>query len=691
MSQRTLRCFPVAIAVALALSGCGGGGSATKPDGTTGMTGDTGTGMTGDTGTGMTGDTGTGMTGDTGTGMTGGTGTGMTGGGQTLTAPEGLARSTVSPLFYDENITDADRGPLFTVPTVASGIRRDYDEQRSGFANDAYIKSLGFANVADDDGIPFSLHVTYVVGGEEVTIQFTDADRDDPNSDFSWTKTIDGVEYWGWLYKGNGAQEDAIGFISGIPGYRLYSTGGIRTEAADLPSGNAVYEGGMRADTHLTNDPSLSGRESMSGSLRLTANFDAASLEGRISDLRVRPEPPRPRVWSGLPDTTWFKIDNGRIVDGQFTADLTGMDSNATAPMNRTVRGYEGGVLGEFYGPEAEEVGGVLNASRDDRVMAGVFGGKMARDTGTGMTGGGQTPTVPEGLARSTATPVHASNANDTYENLVDQGSLFAPLTSTLRRDWDASSTTRDDDTYVKTTGWVDDGAIALRVNYVVDGKEQVVDFGLADYDPQNGFEKMEDGVNTWLWSLTDNTFDFDSEYKYLDVYGFGHSTSGTDLSYRHFLSFGARTASANLPAGSAAYMGRIRADSYKQDDPSSDFRDRVWGDLSLTADFDDGTLDGTVSELHTRGQNEANGSPLSTTTSFEIGNGQIADGQFTATLTGVDTNATVALDETVRGYEGHVLGEFYGPAAEEVGGVFSASRDEDRRVMIGALLGKKQ
>jgi hypothetical protein len=305
-----------------------------------------------------------------------------------LTLGDGLVRSTISPVFHDEDIGDADRGPLITTPTLASGIRRDYDERRSELASDAYIKSLGFANVADDDGIPFSLHVTYVIGGEEVTVHFTDADRDTPGYEFSWTKTVDGVEYWGWLYEGDEAQEDVISFLGGLPDYRLYATGGIRTATADLPSGTAVYVGGMRGDSHLANDPSSSGRESMSGSLRLTANFDDASLEGRISDIRVRPEPPKPRVWSSLPDTTWFMIDNGRIVDGQFTADLTGMDSNANAPMNQTVRGYEGGVLGEFYGPSAKEVGGVLNASRDDRVMAGAFGGTTG-STGTGTTGDG--------------------------------------------------------------------------------------------------------------------------------------------------------------------------------------------------------------------------------------------------------------------------------------------------------------
>ena len=134
-----------------------------------------------------------------------------------------------------------------------------------------------------------------------------------------------------------------------------------------------------------------------------------------------------------------------------------------------------------------------------------------------------------------------------------------------------------------------------------------------------------------------------------------------------------------------------MRADTFSQRSPSTNSRVRVYGDLNLTANFGGGTLEGTVSGIHTRGQNETNRSPLSNTTQFEIANGQIADGQFTATLTGVDSNATAPLHESVRGYEGHVLGEFYGPAAEEIGGVLSASREEDLRVMQGAFQGKKQ
>ena len=282
-------------------------------------------------------------------------------------AAESLIPSPISPVFH----TDDDLGSLVTLPTLASGIRRDSYALRSELATDAYIKSIGLQD-ADDDAIPTSLHVTYVVGDEEVTVHFTVDDRDTPDFDESWTKTVDGDTYWGWIPRWNN-QEESFGFIGGASGDRYYAATGLRTATANLPSGTAVYEGGMRGDTHLSSDPSSAHRESIRGSLRLTAKFDESSLEGRISGIRVRPQVPR--GWMNLPDTTYFAIGDGQIMDGRFTASLTGMDSNANAPMSETVRGYEGGVLGEFYGPAAEEVGGVLNASREGRVMAGVFGG----------------------------------------------------------------------------------------------------------------------------------------------------------------------------------------------------------------------------------------------------------------------------------------------------------------------------
>ena len=135
-----------------------------------------------------------------------------------------------------------------------------------------------------------------------------------------------------------------------------------------------------------------------------------------------------------------------------------------------------------------------------------------------------------------------------------------------------------------------------------------------------------------------------------------------------------------------------MSADNYNQGDPSNtSSRIRMWGDLTLTANFDASTLEGAISGIHVRRPGEDSYSPLPDTTRFAIGNGRITDGRFSAALTGTDTNAAAPLRDSVRGFQGDVLGEFYGPAAEEVGGVLSARRDEDLRVMGGAFHGGKQ
>ena len=82
------------------------------------------------------------------------------------------------------------------------------------------------------------------------------------------------------------------------------------------------------------------------------------------------------------------------------------------------------------------------------------------------------------------ASPVYATNTED-LEDLQDQGSRFAPLTSALRRDWYELSAKRIDNYYVKTT-WIDgdltSGTGVLHVTYVVDGEEQTVEFEAGDY-----------------------------------------------------------------------------------------------------------------------------------------------------------------------------------------------------------------
>ena len=635
---------------------------------------------------------------DTDTGMTGGTGPGMPE-ERTLTIGEGLARSTATPVNAG---TTADTLATLLPDSanqfapLTSSIERDFGASTTT-TSEAYVKTIA----SDGDN---GFHVTFVVGGEERSVHFEEDDYNSAN--YNYYKEVAGVHYrlWSRTDSYHGAEKNRgtprYSYVD-LAGSQVYYEDeddaenegaadqsnlayGARTDAAALPSGSAGYAGTVTANTYLKSDPSRLHQERINGTLRLAANFDDSTLDGMILEIRkrTRDENGRWNAWSSLPDTTRFEIADGRIVDGQFTATLTGTDSNTAATPQDTVSGYEGGMLGEFYGPAAEEVGGVLNASSDDRVMLGAFAGKQTDPNAA----------PPTGLHRNMEAPVYATSASDTFEDVGDQGTRFSPLTSALRSDWFDLSSALDDDTYVEQI-WVDgdfDNGGTIRVAYVVNGREQMAEFGAADYDPQNEFEKEIEGGGQWLWSVT-GSFCCDSGYSYLDVYGFGHWGGGHTASYRTYATVGVRTDPANMPAGSATYAGRIRADAYKQDSESSAFRYRIFGDLNLMADFDAGTLEGNVSSIYTRPQGESSSSPLSETTSFEIGNGRIADGQFTADLSGADTNGAAALDDSLRGYEGNVLGEFYGPAAEEVGGVFTATRDADQRVLYGALHGRKQ
>ena len=110
--------------------------------------------------------------------------------------------------------------------------------------------------------------------------------------------------------------------------------------------------------------------------------------------------------------------------------------------MAETVDGYSGHVLGEFFGPSATEVRGVLHAESADhgRVMAGVFGGTSTKPH----------PTIPEGA--------------------------HAILSVAVDRDYSVPSTDLTD--MARVTAVAGHGARGFRVTYNVDGTQEVVTLG---------------------------------------------------------------------------------------------------------------------------------------------------------------------------------------------------------------------
>ena len=273
------------------------------------------------------------------------------------------------------------------------------------------------------------------------------------------------------------------------------------------------------------------------------------------------------------PETTYLAIDEGQIVDGQFTAKLTGMDSNANASMDESLGGYEGGVLGEFYGPAAEEVGAVFNASRDDRVMIGWFGG---------------TQFDPGRLA----------------------GSPQTPLTVAVDRNVSASTTQLTDGASV--TAVESDDADGFYVTYMVDGATQRIHLPVTGYDPVVRQYRSDGPPEYGIWEQA-SSFGTAAEFDHFSVNGwyiwnYEDAPDGTQTTMdvaSGVMVYGEPTAT--LPAGTAEYSGQVRLNGWSRTDPRSrSGRERFRSSLALTADFDNRTIGGLLEGWSARGPGES-------------------------------------------------------------------------------------
>ena len=277
-----------------------------------------------------------------------------------------------------------------------------------------------------------------------------------------------------------------------------------------------------------------------------------------------------------------------------------------------------------------------------------------------------------------------------TLSDLIsDPANTFEPVSKSLHVDWDADTASVTD--RFSITSVASDGDNGFHVAYVMDGTEQTVHFLKSDLDEYGTYFVDVDGSRYWLWSYGDSfdgvNYGVGRDFRYFDPLGSSYPGGG-----RTHLVYGIRTGS-DMPAGTATYRGYMFADDYDNTLDSisnSVARSRISGSLTLTADFTDSTLDGRIFSLRVRAPDASGYESMSSTTRFDITDGMIADDGFTATLTGADDDADTPLAQSVRGYTGDMSGRFFGPEAAEVGGVFTAVRDEDDRVMLGHIGGSK-
>ncbi len=591
---------------------------------------------------------------------------------QPLTPATGLTASGHTPHFASAAALAALLpDPANSFSTLSSSIRRDFDAGTAAITDHFSIKSVK----SDGNG---GFHVTYLnaeADDPEQVIHFSSADFASRDTT-SYTKTIDGREYWFWSYTGSfdGASYGestefdyfrAVGSIA--VGARTQFTYGARTPAGGIPTGSATYTGRAYAeafDNTLDDIRTEVSRSRIRGSVVLTADFADAAVEGRMFRLSVQGPGEAFADRTPLPSTTRVEISNGRIVDGQFTATLTGVDDNANAPLDESVRGFAGNALGEFYGPDANEFGGAFNMTRaesqdDDWTVLGWFGG-----TRTDLIGD------------------HDDNeALSAGVNRLDYSS--------------ASPRIEAQDANNRVTSVASDGAGGYTVSYLVDGTAQTVTLGVDDIGglrPEAFSDR--DGTNAWFLRRPYSPYrgetggPKETQGRHYSVKDWGFSiypdgqSRNIETGIWATVIHGERTKT--MPGtGRATYQGNAAAYAFNpspgQGRASITYSEGYRGRMSLTADFAAGSLSGRISDVEhsARFLETADYRPVSGG-SFTIANGAIRGNALSASLSGL-------------GYDGTVSGAFYGPGAAEAAGVVQATHSGDGRLLHGWFGGARQ
>ena len=289
-----------------------------------------------------------------------------------------------------------------------------------------------------------------------------------------------------------------------------------------------------------------------------------------------------------------------------------------------------------------------------------------------------------DGLARTIATPVYAASDVDTLANLLPGGqTIFAPLSASVRRGVNAYFPSHGA-TYLKAIS--SDGQGGFNVTWTIDGVDTPVHFSADTFVPNQAFVNNEDQYYS-LYGFTDAFYpedpadvdrtDGSSDFAYLDLVGWNLWPFADQLALMGFSTFGVRTMPDNLPTGSATYEGTMAAQRWEGDNP--DFGRGggryLYGNLTLEADLSDMLLSGQIDGIHIPDWSSASGQnePLEGS-SIAIQSTGIGEAEFIASWVGSGP-MDAARDKTLHGFEGTVVGEFYGPAAEEVGGVISGGR----------------
>jgi len=321
---------------------------------------------------------------------------------------------------------------------------------------------------------------------------------------------------------------------------------GVTTPDANQPEmGIANYYGWFFGYAYQNDASSNAFRQRISGDFRLVANFDPTMpvINGEITNIRGQAPGQGSEIQTPWPNSSFVITGTGINSAGQFTAKLEGKDESSD-PDIASLRKFMGALTAQLFGPNADEIGGVISADRDgtdhDLSLYGYISGtKFSPAKMIGSDG------VLVGISR---------NYRDDITEPKERGAVII---------------TRGD------SGWT----------VIINDRSWNLD------DSESNGTIYEHAVDTdddaaYLWSTTDG-FKSTSEFEYFDVKGWADNSQGDGIWSTYYMIHGDRTGDSALPASTASYQGRMEARAFPRDD-AVNFSDaeRFRGDLSLTADF---------------------------------------------------------------------------------------------------------
>ena len=455
-----------------------------------------------------------------------------------------------------------------------------------------------------------------------------------------------------------------------LPAY-VGSYGGAQNgqmQTATMPkAGSATYTGGAAGyvvQSAVAGTAPKYNAGQFWGTSSLTANFATNALTGSITNITAYSVNNSGSGQTALGTVNAIAL-TGTISGSAFTGTTSASTTKGTA-FNPT--GATGSLTGGFYGPAANEVAGVfsLNGGTYKTTLVGSFGARQpstnySASVTLGGTKGAFTATPNTALFGNVQSVNPAILTNSVPDGFLANGTIQTPggLVNTQAGGSAAFSTTA---TVVGQAGTVNAG------DFTITGSTDTK-IPVGDYGSYNSFAAAVglSYASFGSWSLNPCS-------------ATGSGCSPTYIGTSAGAQAGVQKTAAMPTTGSATYTGGAEGYVLQPVAKNANNAAQFWGTSSLTANFATNAITGSVSAI--KAYNPSTQALLGTVNTVNL-TATISGANFTGTTSASTTKGT-AFNTT--GATGNLTGSFYGPAANEVAGVFNLNGGTNSTTLVGSF-----